>query len=298
MNWISLVVLRTLVGNVLGPVLTKVASVKLGRVERFALQYFFASAFTLGVLYMVGFTLSRTFLLAIGIGFANGFGAYCEWRAVDLSLSKTALFSWGSGLIAALLGYALLDERVAINPMMASGIALAFFSTMLLAIHEHHVRKKNEMGTSGASVYLWIAGYTVIWGVVIFLERVFAMGGVGTMTFLGGWYFGSFLVGLILLAGVWKRTERMFASFTLRNIALSASLAFVIVASLGLEYWMYRYTPLIVAQPLFLILGAVAPALIGLFYFKEARKFDRWEWIFYGLGALGACLIVVGFMGA
>lgn len=295
MNWILPVVLRTLVGNVLAPILIKMASAKLGRVERFALQYFFASVLLLVILFAVGFAPSQTLLLAVGIGFANGFGAYCQWRAIDLSLSKTMLFSWGSGLIAVLLGYVLLDEHVSINPMMASGLALSFISAVLLAIREHRVHEKSEMKNGGASVYFWIAGYTIIWGVVGFLTRVFAVNGVGTAIFLGGWYFGSFLAGLVLLAGMLKRKERMFTFLTFRDCVLSAALALVIVANLGLEYGVYHYTPLTVAQPLFLVLGAVIPALIGLFYFKEAKRLDQWEWSFYGLGAFGAGLIIIGF---
>jgi len=296
MNWLVLVVLYALVGNVLGPILIKTAATGLGRVERFALQYFFAAALMLAVLFATGFTLSRSLLFAVCIGFANGFGTYCQWRAVDLSLSKTALFSWGSGLIAVVLGYVLLNERTVVTPVMASGLLLVFLSVVLLAIREHRAHKKNAVETGGASVYLWITGYSLIWGVVEFLTRVFAVNGVGTATFLGGWYFGSFLVGLVLLVGVWGRSGRVPLSFSVRGTLLSAALALMIVANLGLGYWVYHYLPLAVAQPLFLILGAVAPALVGLFYFKEGKRFDRQEWLLYGLGAVGAILVVIGFV--
>jgi drug/metabolite transporter (DMT)-like permease len=248
------------------------------------------------ILLIFGFSFNRTLLLAVGIGFANGFGTYCQWRAIDLSLSKSSLFSWGSAFIAVVLGYLLLNERAAINLMMASGLMLSFISAALLAIREYRAQKKDE-GDEGVSVYLWIAGYTVIWGVIGFLMRVFAIDGVGTATFLGGWYFGSFLVGLVLLAPLWGRRERTFSSFTLRDGLLSTALAVVIVVNLGREYWVYHYLPIIVAQPLFLILGTVSPALIGLFYFKEGRRFSWQEWTLYSLGALGAVLVIAGFVG-
>ncbi|MEK7531876.1 MAG: hypothetical protein AAB545_03055 [Patescibacteria group bacterium] len=293
--WLIPVVLRIFVGHIIAPWMIKKAATGVGREERFMLQ--FASAALLSVLGVLVFGLSfdTNLLITVGVGFINGFGAYCQWRAIELSLSKTSLFTPGDDLIGMTLAYYFLDEGRLLNTPITLGIMFSFTAVALFSYGDYR-QKTKETSTNGAhplALYAWIAGYSVIWGVAIFCTRLMALEQVAPSTFIAGWYFGALLAAIIIIRMKWRKERSVISR---RDVTLSVGLGCVILTALGLNYWALILAPLLVVQPIFLVSEIVFPVLIGLIGFGEKKDYGFAEWCYLCLGILGSFFVVVGFV--
>lgn len=290
------IALRILVGNVGTAWLIKKASGKEGRERRFLLQYLVAGLLAGAIVYAAfgGWSFNATFWLIAGIGFANGLAAYCQWRAVDISLSKTSLFTWMDDVIVVNLALWQLGEFSIVNRTMAAGIVLSLAALVLFAVHDA-VKKKGSSEKRRLTLYLWIGAYSIVWGLAPVVMRHFALEGLPLASFLQPWYWGAFAAAAVLFV-VTRRASRGVSSGSLpRDTLVALGLGAGILGSLALAYWALQLAPLVVVQPIFLISEMVFPALIGLFGFSEGKTFTRFEWLCFGLGVVGVCLVAYGF---
>ena len=145
MFWLVPVALKILCGDLWGSWLLKVVSHERSRLTRFAINYFVAAVIASALAFLFGqFSFDRLFFILIIIGFANGFAAYAQWRAIDISLSKSYLFNWGYGVIAMILGFFLLSESKFLNTFIGLGIAISIVSAICLAYCGYQRQKNDE----------------------------------------------------------------------------------------------------------------------------------------------------------
>lgn len=99
--WQLIMLREILVRNIVFPYVNKKVADGHSRTKRFLLQYIFCAilAITLGIYYhQIYFNI--TALIVFFIGVFNAIGAYCQWKAHAVSLSKTSLFTfWGTTLL-------------------------------------------------------------------------------------------------------------------------------------------------------------------------------------------------------
>jgi drug/metabolite transporter (DMT)-like permease len=232
-------------------------------------QFLFCFAFSLIYALIFGFTLKHQLLMVAGIGFFNSLGAYCQWQAVKMSLSKTSLFTQADDIIGMSLGYWLLNETKYLTKGLVSGIVLCFGAAGLLISGESNIRLIKYVGI-----------YSVIWGVASFLERYFAITGISFSEFLVSWYGGT-LIGISCILFFFKE-EGLTIKVPKKEIMGVGVLAIVIWLSMYLGYWAAKLAPITVYQPIFLVSEAVLPTLIGLLIFKEIKTLRVKTFIFHG----------------
>ena len=131
--------------------------------------------------------------MVIAIGFLNSFGAYCQWRAFKLSLSKTTLFLPLANVLTIFLAVIFLDETAEWNFKWALGIVLCFFAIFLFL---DRAKMQKENYTKEWLFYL--LGTLIIFGTAVFLMKVFSSDTPRTQ-FLIYWYIGAFLGSLPIL---------------------------------------------------------------------------------------------------
>jgi hypothetical protein len=132
------VVLRIVVTYVALPVLVKPLAEHPARAPILALQFLRA----------VGLALPAALILGQGtlhgpiavVGFFTGLAAYAYWRAIDLSLSRTALFAFWDDLIAMGLSYGLLHEAQFLNAWMLTGIGMSLLAVILFTVNNYVTR--------------------------------------------------------------------------------------------------------------------------------------------------------------
>lgn len=281
--------------------LTKKASASVGRESRF-LATFATAAVIAGVL--GPWTFDRTFWIIAAIGFIQAFGTYCHWRAYDISMSKTSLYAWPDDVWAMLLAMAYLGETSVLNTPMVLGIGCSLGA--MVAFMRSDAAKKRDAGESKPlTLWLWILGYSGLWGGAFFSLKYFAVKEVPVLQFIQPWYMGAALAALIVSGiAVRGRLFRNIAALSASSIGISVALGCAILGSLVLTFSVLRLAPLVVAQPIFLVTEAVVPALISLLELKvlwwhlgfaEGRIYDRFEWSCFALSVVGVCLIAIGY---
>jgi hypothetical protein len=300
MHWLIPVTFRIFVGHLIAPWLIKTNAIAHSRVQRFALQYFFCAiigAFLALALNQLKF--SAEFVAIVAIGFANGFAAFLQWKAMAISLTRDSIYTWGDDIISMVLGFTFLAEGAFLTGQIVVGIALSLFA---MGLFIRHAYKKHLAGATDAvpvRFYLYIAGYSFTWGVTTFLIRYLTLEGVSIGTFISGWYLGALALALIVLATYREPDEiHRFKSneFGTREVVVVALLAMVIFSALALHFWALAVAPLIIVTPIFLVSEMVGPALIGLVLFNEGKGFDLVEWSYLGIGIIGALIIGFGFV--
>jgi hypothetical protein len=303
MDWLLPVFLRIGIGQIIGPFVLKKNSTEHGRIPRFLFSFITATVCVLGYALIVNnVSFDQTFLLILLIGIANGGAAYCQWRAVDLSLSRTYLFSWLDDVTSLLLAYFILHEGRFLNLWVSLGIGFSLVATVMSSWFSYHRKHAENIKRgipkpkgSGIEIYFWILSYSIVWGVVVFLMRYLALQGVNSGTFLLGWYGGSVISASFIFLVAWLlKKEKM--SFNQDDAILSSSQGIIASVSQALNYWAMSVAPLVIVQPLFLVSETVFPVLIGLFGFKEHRHLREGEWLSFAFGSLGAILVIVGFL--
>ena len=71
----------------------------------------------------------------VAVGFSNGLAAYCYYKAIALSLSRTALFAFWDDLLAMGLSYTLLHEGQFLNARLVLGIGVSLGAVLLFTVH-------------------------------------------------------------------------------------------------------------------------------------------------------------------
>ena len=300
MELILIILLRLVVNDAAKFWLTKKASASVGREQRFLLT--FATAAVIAGL-IAPWKFDWTFGIIAMIGFVQAFGTYCHWRAFDISMSKTSLYAWPDDLLAMLLAMWWLNEVQVLNAPMVTGVMCSLVAMMLFAKSDAAKKSDAQNKKHPLTLWLWVLGYSALLGRAFFSLKCFALEKVPVLEFIHPWYWGAVIAALIVCT---IATRGRFGIVTLpaSSIGLSSALGVGILCSLVLTFSVLRLAPLVAAQPMFMVTEAAIPALIGLLELKvlgvrlgfaEGRQYDRFEWSCFGLGAVGVCLIALGY---
>lgn len=297
MTWHVPVAISLIFSYTIAPFLLKKNANLPSRTRRLLWQYIFCAVMACLVGVGTGSPLPFTSvnLIAIGaIGCANAFGAYCQWRAMAISLSKTSLFTYWDDLIAMGMGYSLLSETKFLTPMLAVGVIIACGAVIAMPYMR---RSKTAADHLARAQWLqlvgWVARYSVIWGVANFVMRYFGLKGVAIPSFLAAWYSGAFVgaLGIRLLSSA----EEAGACLAWRDLRLVFTLSCAVVGALALHYWAYGLAPITVLQPIYQVGEMVMPTIVGLVIFKEHKTLARPEKLLFALGLVGGLTIAFSF---
>lgn len=304
--WIP-VFLRFVLGfGVASWILKKVSGMH-SRTRRFFLQYCFCVliAISLGLLEGELAINSRTITVAV-IGFFNGMAAFCQWKALDISLSKTSLFTFWDDIIAMGISYVVLNEGEFLNGGILAGIILSLSALVGFCVRDYRKTKSTDHGKDAKATkiafFIYVGAYSVIWGIALFFMRYFAFNKMPAGAFLPAWYSGALIAAVIILLAYTEQDngKTTFIKTVKEKIsffAWSAAASSAILVSLGITYWSYWYAPQIVVQPLYLVGEMIVPAIIGLFAFKERQEYEATDWTLLVISLLGGVLIAISFKG-
>ena len=231
----------------------------------------------------------------VAVGFSNGLAAYCYYKAIALSLSRTALFAFWDDLLAMGLSYTLLHEGQFLNARLVLGIGVSLGAVLLFTVHSYY-QQAQEPTTKRLPMrlYLYAGAYSVILGLGLFFIRYLGVQGTALGTFLVNWYGGIVMEALLL---VLSGADPAQAPFTLpwRVLPRLGGLSLAALVAMSGAYGAYRLAPQTVVQPLFLVGEMIAPALIGLYIFGERQALDRQERLYFVLGLAGGLLVALSF---
>jgi hypothetical protein len=247
-----------------------------------ACQFAFCLAFSLIYASIFGILYQPLMLMAATIGFFNGFGAYAQWRAVDISLSKTAMFTQADDIIGMLLGYLWLNETVFLSFRLGLGILLCLVAGILIASYERNLRLIKFVGI-----------YSVVWGVASFLYRYFALKDLPPSEFLISWYVGA-SVSALFIATVLLRGN-IPSNLSKKEISRIGLVALPVWVAMVLAYISAQKSPITIYQPIYLASEAICPTLFGLFYFHEKKVMAAKEKIAFVIGIVGVVIISLNF---
>jgi len=294
LTWQALFVVRVLVLQIPCTILIKRTAGLGSRTRRLVWQYLLAALFASVFAVAQGAPVVIPDLPWIVLaGFGNGIACYFFWRAYDINLSKTSLFSIARDVIAMALGYVLLEETRYLSGWVIVGVFLSILSALMLS-----VRGTNGSDQARASVnrtlLIWVLLFSVIWGVTDFSVRYFSfVRSVHTATFLCEWYVGSFIgaVAVLLLAGKAEAGARLQT----REIAPLALLAALICISFYLTYEIIALAPITIVLPLLRSSDLIAALLIGLYLFGERRELSGRECWATVIGIVGGLTLAFQF---
>ncbi len=226
------------------------------------------------------------FLMIIAIGFINGFGNYCMWKAFGESLSKSVLFFPLMEVCAIGLAVFFLGEFQLWNQQLLLGAILCFAAIWIFRFTCSRSAKKGK----ASKIWLFsILGMVIVGGLTTFLVQVCSFT-IPKGTFLMGWYIGSFLSTPVLLK---LEKANPFQKISKKTVLLCLVTAVAIVGALGALYWTYQLGgPASSVLPIKGLAITIIPVIIGWLILKE-RRLSKTEWLGFVVGLIGAILILL-----
>lgn len=289
MHWQIPLILSIIVSYFLMPYLIKKIAGLPSRSRNLAWQYFFTASFATIIALVGGAKFFTTaFFWVMIVGAFNAFGCYCQWRAVDINLSKTSLFTQADDFIALLLGYLILHEASFLNPLLGLGIIFCLGSAFIFVYNKWR-NKQDSIG----EIAKWVAYYSIIWGIAKFSMRYFALNDMQLLSYVAAWYEGS-LLGACTVFALSGRKEKG-DSLRPRQIIRIIPLSLAIMTALMLAYWTFSLAPIIVVQPIKQVSEMIFPTIVGLWIFKEIKQLNKLTRIAMVVGLVGGIIIMFSF---
>jgi len=294
MHWLFPVSLQILFSQIANPVLIKSINSRESRSRALVWQYIFAFILATIIALVFGAQIWDFKVLAvIAIGIANGFACYCYWRAVSISLSTASIFGRLGNLTSFALGYIVLGEARFLNPLLVAGLVF-YLATMAIYVLARKKTAQEEMHKTKAfkiGFGLWVAFYSIMWGITSFSMRLLSIKGMTIPSFLLAWYLGS-LIGAFLVFALAGKKEAGPA-LNRKQVLQTALLAVGIVAALGAAYWAQSLAPITVIQPIIQVGEMIFPVAIGLWIFKEVKKLNFWTGLAMVLGIVAGIFVAL-----
>ncbi|PIR13682.1 hypothetical protein COV49_01410, partial [Candidatus Falkowbacteria bacterium CG11_big_fil_rev_8_21_14_0_20_39_10] len=213
---------------------------------------------------------------------------YFDLRAVNISQSKSSVFAITTDFSAIILAFIFLKEFQYFNKNLAVGLTLIIISAGIFAYGSRQELKQTK------KFFMYVLGFSAIWGIITVFERVFAFNGLPFATFGLAWYAGSWLGALMLLqfkAGIKEKTHKLTGPEKLNSLGVGS----FIWLSMLLGYLALRITPLSIYEPFFIISQIIFPVLIGLFVFKEIKKVKTLDIVAFALAIISGAIIAFSF---
>ncbi len=289
MIWHIPIFLRIITGDIISKILIKKITGLPSRTRRLCWQFFFAMIFSyILAFFMENLSIGHAWLIIAIIGIFNSYGAYCQWRAIDISLSKKSLFTQSDDLITMLLGYVILDETKILNIGIVAGLIICLGAAGSILWFDRKSKNYRNM-----ELLKWVAGFSIVWGFAIFSIRFFAIKNISATTFLTAWYSGAYIGSLLilLLSGKKEAGEKL----DLAGISSGLALASCIWPPLFLGYWTYTINYITIAQPFFMISEIIFPTMLGLFYFHEIKTITKAQKNAFAIAILGIIIIALSY---
>jgi len=238
-------------------------------------------------------SISHTAIIIFVIGLFNGFAAFAQWKAIDISLSRTSLFTFWDDIIAMALSLLILHEGRELNAGVYTGIILSLGAVVFFAIHSYQQRIHSNPDAKAVpfKFYLYVGFYSIIWGLATFAMRYLGVKNVSIGAFLAPWYLGALVAAFIILLRVDKKA--ITVALKTKDIAWMLALSSCVFVSLALTYKAYSMAPQNVVQPYFLIGEMILPTLIGLYFFKEVKGLDKSEKLVFSIAIIGGIIIAI-----
>jgi hypothetical protein len=292
MSWSVPVLLRIAAAYVVGPLFAKPLVDTYPQRTVVLLQ--FAGCFTVALPLALAFHQLQVDWRMVAVGFGNGFAAYCYYKAIALSLSRTALFAFWDDLLAMGLSYGLLHEGQFLNARLLLGIGLSIGAVIGFTVHSTHAPPTSAPGAARPPrrLYLYAGAYSLLVGGGVFFMRYLGVQGTGLGTFLVNWY-GGVVAAALLLVLTSPDARAALTTFSRGHLVRLGGLSLVTLVAISAAFLAYRLAPQTVVQPLFLVGEMVAPALLGLYVFAEREALDRWEYLYFGLGLAGGLVVAL-----
>lgn len=295
MTWHLPILLRILVANVLYQIVLKKVVHLPSRTRRLLWMFMSSALVAWLTTLLVGhpFPGFATFGAIALVGCINSGAAYCQWRAIEISQSRTAVFTWADDLIAIGLGYAILSEQRYFTPSLILGVVVCVGSAIAIAFLKTRTSHKQRHYSSEMVLFGWIAAYSVVWGGAAFMMRVFGLRATSMFWFVTAWYTGSVLGAMIIRYASSEKEQG--SPLTLKGFAGVFVLAMIALGSLLLMYWASMLAPITVTQPIHQVAELVFPVLVGLFVFKERQHLSRKGNLLLALSATGGLVIAFSY---
>ena len=304
--WQVVLVIYLLVARIIVPVFNKRIASDPYKPRNLLMQYFLAAILAISVAGFFGdFKIRWELGAVVLIGVFNAFACYAYWQAIDISLSKTSLFTQGDDLITLGLGFLILGEAKFLTLGLGIGILLCFGAVMLFAYNkwrlakEDHNNKVTNRDYKKKSLHLsvWIAIYSIIWGGAVFSMRYFALRGVPVFDYVGAWYIGAFFgAQIIYWVSEFRRDKKeKVPSYTAANFKVVARVVVCIYASIVLNVWLRNLAPIAKIQPIDQVAEMIFPMVIGLYVFKEIKQVDWLSGVAMLIGIVGGLLIAFSY---
>jgi len=311
MPWQIPIISKIFLGNILLPILIKVITGLPSQKKNLWLQFAFCLLFSaitfFAIIAVWGLKEIQSPYLPLAvvfIGFLNSFACYCSWKAIDLSLGKTGLFTQLDDVIALTLGFVFLNEKKFINCYVLCGIVLCFCAALLFLSSKQP--NKSLSCSLNKKLMGYVLGYSFIWGFAFAAQRYCAVKNLPPPLFLISWYIGSFLGASLLLTPLFKlvqgkpmeiiaderlkRWRKKFKRFRKITIAI---MSFTVWLAMLCLYWGAELTPIIGYQPLYLVAEIIFPVLAGLLLFGEKKGLSKRERVAFVIGIAGSIIIGV-----
>ncbi len=289
----SILLLRIAFASLIIPLIQKQIADLPGRVERMWWQFAFASMLVCLVIAVSGESIVHpAFWIVAAFGLPNAMAYYAYLRAINISQSKCAVFSPFVHIISIGLALFLLKEWQFLSWGVCIGIFLSVTGAVLMSSNKTTVTRNLETKTNtGDTKRFWklVGFYTLVWGLALFLMKLFSEAGMSKYAFIFWWYIGSFFGSTIVKWRVQEDSQPL----PIKGITWMLVLASFLVASMLLTYWSYELAPVVMIQPIFQITGVFGTLFIGLFLFRERGIMSRREWAGIGSGGCGAIFIAL-----
>jgi hypothetical protein len=295
MSWVVPVLLRIAAAYIVAPLLVK-PLVDIYP-QRILILLQFVGCFVLALPVALALQHVRLDWRIVAVGFGNGLAAYCYYKAIAISLSRTALFAFWDDLLAMGLSYVVLHEGQFLNIRMLLGIGLSVGAVVGFTVYSAYPQPHSEQASTHTPLrlYLYAGAYSLLIGGSVFFMRYLGVQGTGLGTFLVNWC-GGIVGAALLLVLTSPDAATAFTTLSRKPLVRLGSLSLVTLVALSTAFMAYRLAPQTVVQPLFLVGEMVAPALLGLYVFAERDALDRWEWIYFGLGLAGGLVVALSFI--
>lgn len=284
--------IRIFTGNVVYPVFLKKVADKADKTRQQFWLYFFSALLSLGlILWTKDFAFKPALLIIIALGILNSAAIYFNFRAVAVSLSKSSALTQFDDIISILLGYIFLNETRFLNFTIIIGILLCLGAAMLFINFKEFFSKDKEQSAKKLLFLGYVAGYSVIWGLVGFSMRYFSIEGVSLPEYVFSWYWGAWVGSILLL--LFRKKDVAEEKINKKGFFTLFFAALFMWLSLQLSFAAFQLAPITIIQPIFLVSELIFPVIIGLFIFKEIKQLSKIEIIALLLGIIGG--ITIGF---
>ncbi len=269
-------------------ILIKLVASHLPRAQALSLMFLTCALIASGYGLITGnFIISSNIFIVGAVGFFVAFGAYCQWQAIKLNLSRTSLFNPLSDVLTILLVVVFLSEAAKWNLKLISGMILCFAAIFLFVKFSKKTEDKNE---SVKKWLFWTLGMIIIFGTATFLMKVFSSEFlIPRPQFLIYWYIGAFL-GSVPLLFLEKQNSFKFPG---KLIFLAPLAGLFVLGNLATTYWAFELTLASQVVPFRMVGITFLPILIGWFVFKERKSLSKKEILAFSIGAIGAILIIL-----